>query len=85
VPDWYVQGLFYLVAMAIKTYTEQLESVQAAIDKIESGGQAYSIGGRSLTRADLPTLYAREKQLRALVDRENRGGGIRTRGVTPSW
>ena len=70
--------------MAIKTYTEQLESVQAAIEKIESSGQAYSIGGRTLTRADLPTLYEREKRLIALVNKESRGG-IRTRGVTPSW
>ncbi len=60
--------------MAIKTYTEQLESVQAAIEIIETTGQSYSINGRSLNRADLPALYAREKELRKSVARENEGG-----------
>jgi hypothetical protein len=69
--------------MAIKTYTEQLESVQTAIATIESGGQAYSISGRSMSRADLETLYAREKWLRGMAARESAGrSGIRVRGVT---
>jgi hypothetical protein len=60
--------------MAIKTYAEQLEDVQTAISAIETGAQAYSIQGRSLTRADLGQLYQREKHLRRMVDREERGG-----------
>jgi len=68
------------------TYSEQLTSVQAAIERIEEGGQSYTIstatGSRTVTRADLETLYTREKELRRLVDRETRGG-IRSRGATP--
>lgn len=68
-----------------KTYSEQLDEVQAAITAIETTGvQSYSIAGRSLTKADLATLYEREKYLRAMADRESRGG-IRVRGGTPSW
>jgi len=68
------------------TYAEQLAQVQAAITKIEAGSQSYSIntpdGSRSVSRADLATLYEREKWLRTMVDREARGG-IRIRyGVT---
>jgi len=70
--------------MAIKTYTEQLESVQAAIAAIEGGAQAYSIGGRSLTRADLVTLYAREDSLMAKAVREQSGRtGPRVRNSIP--
>jgi hypothetical protein len=65
------------------SYEAQLTSVQAAIAAIESGAQSYSIAGRSLSRADLATLYEREKWLRAQVDRANRGGGIRVRLGTP--
>lgn len=68
--------------MAIKTYTEQLEEVQAAISKIETKGQSHSAEGRSMTRADLDALYRREQHLRAMVDRENRGG-ISVRAGTP--
>lgn len=73
--------------MAIKTYTEQLESVQATIQKIETQGQAYEIEGntrRSLTRADLKTLYAREEYLRQRVEREQRGGRVKTQYVIPN-
>lgn len=66
--------------MAIKTYTQQLEEVQSAISKIESGAQAYTIGEggatRTLTRANLADLYKREARLIILVERESRGGGI---------
>ena len=67
------------------TYAEQLESVQAAIAKIESGAQAYSGSGKSLSRADLGTLYQREQWLRGKVARESRGsGGIRVRFTEPT-
>jgi len=69
--------------MAIKTTLEQLEEVQAAISKV-MGGQAYSIAGRSLTRADLKFLSEREG---ILLARYNAESGIRTgpvvRGGTP--
>jgi hypothetical protein len=62
--------------MAIKSYEEQLEAVQTAIDAIEGGAQSYTISGRALSRADLGTLYQREKYLRRMVDREAAGGKV---------
>ena len=68
--------------MAIKTYAEQLEDVQATIQRIEQNGQSYGIGGRNLTRADLGRLYQREEWLRRRVDRAARGG-VRLQSVVP--
>jgi hypothetical protein len=77
------QGLFsFQGIMAILTYTEQLESVQAAIQAIESGVQSYSISGRTMTRADLSVLYEREERLLPLARRESSGRkGCRVRYV----
>lgn len=69
--------------MAAKTYAEQLVSVQAAIEAIETRGQSYAIGDRTLRRGDLPALYAREKFLRSQAARETAGGGVRVRYGTP--
>jgi len=55
------------------TLAEQLASVQAAIAAIESGAQSTTNDGRTLTRADLGTLYNREKELLNKVDRADRG------------
>lgn len=74
--------------MAVKTYTEQLESVQKAIEQIELHGQAYMImdGGtqRQLTRGNLAALYKREERLRPLAEAEANGGGIRMSYGVPS-
>jgi hypothetical protein len=68
--------------MAIKTYTEQLESVQAAIAVIEGGAQSYTIGNRTFYRGDLGVLYKREERLQPLAARETGGNaGARVRGV----
>lgn len=70
--------------MAVETYTEQLERVQAAIAAIESGAQSYSVAGRSLTRADLSTLYSREKWLRGMAARETATNpGMQVKYVVP--
>lgn len=61
-----------------KTYSQQLEEVQAAIARVMSDGQAWTQGERSQTEARLAELNAEEVRLRALVDRETRGG-IRVR------
>ena len=61
--------------MAIKTYTQQLEEVQAAITAILTGAQSYNHDGRTLTRADLSTLEEREKRLRPLAERESKSSG----------
>jgi hypothetical protein len=68
--------------VAVEDYATQLERVQSAIAAIEGGAQSYSIAGRSLSRADLRTLYEREAWLRKMVDRVSRGG-IRIRLGTP--
>ncbi len=68
--------------MAIKTYTEQLEEVQAAISAIVSGAQYYQINGRAVTKASLNTLYDHEKYLRSMVAQEA-GGGISVKGIVP--
>jgi hypothetical protein len=67
--------------MATESAQVQLERVQAAIAAIESGTQSHSILGRTFTRADLATLYEREKELLVRVDREARGGIRIQRGV----
>ena len=55
------------------TLAEQLASVQAAIASIESGAQAASSEGESLTRADLKTLYEREERLLNKIARGDKG------------
>lgn len=69
--------------MAIKTYSQQLEEVQEAIAKVESKSQSHVVGERTLTRADLETLYKREQWLRGKVAQESRGGRIRVRYGVP--
>ncbi|MFB0523929.1 MAG: hypothetical protein ACETVZ_00185 [Phycisphaerae bacterium] len=55
------------------TLAEQLARVQAAIEAIESGAQSTSCDGQTLTKADLRTLYLREENLLAKIDRADRG------------
>jgi hypothetical protein len=64
--------------MALKTTLEQLEAVQDAIAKVEAG-QAVTWGGKTITRADLRVLYAREDRLLERYRREQgTGGPVRT-------
>lgn len=53
---------------------EMLDQVNAAIMAIAVGGQAYKIGSRSLTRADLKQLYAIKNDLTAQLASENSTG-----------
>lgn len=57
------------------TYTEQLAQLESAIRAIESGAQSYSIGSRRVERAQLATLYAERRKLRAAAEAEAAGGG----------
>jgi hypothetical protein len=67
--------------MALKTTLEQLEEVQTAISAVMSG-QSYSIGGRSLTRADLKALMEREEVLLRRYKAEiGVGGPARNHGI----
>jgi hypothetical protein len=59
--------------------------VQDAIAKIESRGQEVEVDGDRRRRAELDTLYRRERYLRAMTAREARGGGVRTRRFVPKW
>jgi len=54
------------------TYAEQLASVQAAIEAIESGAQSIGHDGETYTYADLRTLYAREERLRKKIRGQSR-------------
>lgn len=54
------------------TTAEQLESVQNAIAAIEDGVQSYRMGDETATMADLGSLYAREKTLKAALARKRR-------------
>jgi len=49
------------------TPIEELNVINEAIYAILMGGQAYRIGSRSLTRADLKLLYARKRELEAII------------------
>jgi hypothetical protein len=70
--------------LAIETYTVQLERVQGLIKSIEESTNAsVQILGRSWTKHDLGTLYAREKELRAFAAREANGGKIKVRQIVP--
>ncbi len=60
---------------------QQLDSVQAAIARIETGGQEQSRKDRSLREGELATLYRRERDLKAAINRRNRGGRLRTRRI----
>lgn len=57
----------------VETLKEQLVNVRAAIAAIETGAQAYKIENRSITRADLATLYARETSLKSEITRAEHG------------
>lgn len=47
----------------------QLDEVTAAISAILSGAQSYRLGDRTVTRADLAQLEARQMRLEKDVDR----------------
>lgn len=55
----------------MESLEKQLERVQTAIAAIETGAQEYQIDNRRLTRADLSTLYARERTLKNAIAAEN--------------
>jgi hypothetical protein len=84
-------GLFYFsgVGMANKrkleklaTAKDELKLIDSAITAILGGAQSYSIGTRSLTRANLDTLYKRKNALNDLIDALSGGTG-RFRRVIP--
>ena len=73
--------------MAIKSYTEQLEEVQAAISRILTGAEEYSIGDRAAREAKLESLWIAETRLRAEVVKEEArsDGKIGVRRIIPGF
>ena len=56
------------MAVILLTYGEQLEQVQKAITAV-MGSQRYELGGRTMQRADLEYLTAREKSIQSNLDK----------------
>jgi hypothetical protein len=59
----------------------ELEQIDSAITAIVSGAQSYSIGTRSLTRADLAMLYKRKDTLDDLIGALSGGNGRFRRAI----
>lgn len=59
----------------------QLEEVKKAINKILCGGQSYRIGNRTMTRADLSTLYDMQTKLENEIAEEESGGMLGRRAA----
>lgn len=70
--------------MADTTYTAAalLAEVNKAITSIMVGGQAYTIGSRSLTRANITELRNLRDELSAEVDAENADANLFGRTYT---
>lgn len=68
-----------------RTLQEQLDSVDAAIQQAEAA-QAYTIGGRQKTNANLATLYKRRDELARMIEDASDGGSMASLGfqVPPS-
>jgi len=58
-------------SFAEMTKEEQLKEVNNAIYAVLAGGQSYSIGSRSLTRADLSLLKSMREELEAEITRDD--------------
>lgn len=57
--------------MALKTTQQQLEDIQGAIEAVLLGAQSYTLDGRTVTRANLSSLEAREERLERKLAKEN--------------
>lgn len=64
-----------------RTTQQQLDAVDAALEKIESENQSVTILGRTFTRANIADLYRERGRLERKVARESRGGLKTQRGI----
>lgn len=62
-----------------RTLQEQLDSCDAAIQRAEEA-QAYEIGGRSKTNANLAVLYKRRDELARMLADSSDGGSMASLG-----
>ena len=60
-----------------------LAEIKTAISMVLGGSQSYRIGTRSVTRADLATLYKQKEKLEDLINALSGGGGGRIKRVVP--
>jgi hypothetical protein len=59
------------------TATSLLAQIDAAIEALLTGGaSSYSIGSRSVTSLDLPTLFEQRRMLQMEADRESGSGSV---------
>jgi hypothetical protein len=59
------------------TATSLLAQIDAAIEALLTGGaSSYSIGSRSVTSLDLPTLFEQRRMLQMEADRESGSGSM---------
>lgn len=75
-----------MAGIDLTTAQQKLDLWLAALDAIATG-QSYSIGGRSLTRANLSDVQAQVEYWDGKVQRLSANGGrsgMRVRGVTPT-
>lgn len=68
-------------AQKISEVEQQLVEVKAAISRIVTDGQAYGAEGRTMQRANLTDLEARQQKLEAKLSKLRRGHTISTYGV----
>lgn len=55
---------------------EQLDQINTAIARIETGAQEYRIGSRMVRRGDLATLYAERRRLQQEIAVQQSNGGL---------
>lgn len=67
--------------MEMEKYKAQLEMVEKAIEAILAGAQSYTIDNRTLTRANLATLYKERDWLLRMISTLDGGGTIFTTSV----
>lgn len=58
--------------MTVDEIKSRRDSVLQAISKIENGAQEYRIGQRTVTRADLGTLYTEWRNLNNMIEKMER-------------
>lgn len=62
--------------MIYLTLQEQLTQINEAIAAIEIGGQEYQVGPTRLKRADLKTLYERQRELQTQIESQSTGTSL---------
>jgi len=67
------------------TYNELLTEIDNAIKAILQGAQSYSIGNRTLTRANLAELRRWRQEIYPLAQQESNNNEIKIGYIIPEW